>query len=52
MKPREETFMTKARALETAYAQLAIDFNTTPEALRAGGLIFTPPALKDRKSVV
>ncbi len=37
--------MTKEDIFDTAYNQLAVDFNTTPEALWAGGLIFTPPAL-------
>lgn len=32
-------------ALPTALSQLAVDFNTTPEAIQGGGLIFTPPAL-------
>ena len=37
--------MTKSQALEAAYRQLAVDFNTTPEAIQGGGIIFTPPAL-------
>ena len=43
--------MTKAQVFEIAYRQLAIDYNTTPEALRAGGLIFTRPAMNPERRV-
>lgn len=37
--------MTKDLAFETAYRQLALDLNTTPERIQEGGVIFTLPAL-------
>lgn len=37
--------MEKRNAWESALAQLAVDFNTTPEALQAGGVHFTVPAM-------
>ncbi len=37
--------MDKQKAWAIGLAQLAVDYNTTPGALGAGGLIFTPPVL-------
>lgn len=37
--------MQKKQAFETGLKQLAVDYNTTVEALRAGGVIFTVPAM-------
>ncbi|WP_158590945.1 GNAT family N-acetyltransferase [Acutalibacter sp. 1XD8-33] len=37
--------MEKRQAWRAGIRQLAVDFNTTPEALLAGGILFTPPAL-------
>lgn len=43
--------MERQKALAMGLAQLAVDFNTTPEAIQAGGLIFTPPALNPGRRV-
>lgn len=37
--------MDKRTALQRAYKQLAIEFNTTTESLESGGVIFTLPAM-------
>ena len=37
--------MDKEKVWSTGRAQLAIDFNTSPERIQEGGVIFTPPAL-------
>lgn len=36
--------MNRQKALKIGYRQLAIDFNTTPEAIGEGGIYFTVPA--------
>lgn len=37
--------MDKQKARAIGLGQLAVDYNTTPEAIRAGGVVFTAPAL-------
>lgn len=43
--------MNKKQAFEIGYAQLAIDYNTTPEALRREGVTFTAPAMNPGRRV-